>query len=287
VFLQRFGHEKFLYTQSLTENYTGGQATSAVVANQRDQRELQQEVLDRWDNPKALGFFENLSPDGVLMPYDPEAYNPYSRNWQMRNAPAGGEENWRSGKELQDYLEDADVSLGWRYYDEGMDRIEVSLSQQGFVQGTQEWAAERSRRGSALSAYVGQLVPRWADSRSVIDTDRTEKNADMFWWAINESEWGKKNAGLPIVKSMAAYLQIREWARAQISYRNSLDPSHPNTLGAEKNADIAAEVLYLRERLSQDSPTFKQWVDQFFRTDDVAYAEEKFPGQSEVEAITR
>jgi hypothetical protein len=274
LFLERFGSDKFIFTEPTAYNYTGGMSTTEVVENQRENEQLADEIILRWDNPKALGFFDNLDTEsGALMPYDSEKFNPYARNWQLKNSPGGGEQRYRGGKRFDEYVEDAEVSLGWQYYDEGMDRVDLLLSQAGYTPGTPAWSKERAARSSNVAAVVGRDFPEWANSRGQVNTLRTEQNADLFRWVVNESEWGKRNSDLQITRYMKTYLQERERVRAEIAERQRIRPGWPSSLGAEDNADLSARLLYIREEMSLSSPTFKQWVNQFFRTDNITYAD--------------
>ena len=76
LFLDRFGPDRWFYTESSTFNLTGGMATAQTVANQKANTELAYEATDEYDDPRLLGFTDNLGPNGELQVYDPETYSP-------------------------------------------------------------------------------------------------------------------------------------------------------------------------------------------------------------------
>ena len=274
VFLERFGSDRWLYTRSSTANLTGGMSTGDVVANQKAMGEINELATTVYDDPRLLGFFENLGPDGELMPYDPEAYNPYARNWQMKNAPGSSDTPYRGTKNYADLHRDAQVALGWRYYDHGMELLDIQLQGEGFTPGTPQFVKERAARSSNVAARVAAANPEWAAARQKIDSGKTERNADFFREVFTSTEYGKNLQNTAVGQSIVGYLTDREAVRAEIARRyQSGAKGVAKSLNSVANEDLAAWLTTRREFYAQGSPSFKEWANQFFRNDNVIYEE--------------
>lgn len=279
-FLERFGEEKWLYTRSSTANQTGGMATGMVVENQKSMDEINELATTVYDDPRLLGFLENLGPDGELMPYNPDDYNPYARNWQMQNKPGSSTDPYRGTKEFADLQRDAKAQLGWRYYDYGMNQLDLQLQQEGFVPGTPQFIKERGLRAAQVSSVVAQKVPEWAEARGKIDSGKTERNAEFFREVFTNTDWGKSRQNTAIGQSIIGYLTDRETVRAEIARRyTSGQKGVAKSLNSVANEDLAAWLRARRELYAQGSLSFDEWANQYFRNDNVIYDEE------EIEAV--
>ena len=279
-FLERFGEERWLYTRSSTANLTGGMATGMVAENQRSLSEVNELATTVYDDPRLLGFLENLGPDGELMPYNPDDYNPYARNQQMQTAPGSSQTPYRGTKNFAELQKDAKAQLGWRYYDYGMDQLDLKLQEEGFVPGTPQFIKERGIRSPQVASVVGQKVPEWAEARGKIDSGKTERNADFFREVFTNTEWGKSRQGTAVAQSIMGYLADRERVRAEIARRyTSGQKGAAKSLNSVANEDLAAWLTARRELYSQGSLSFDDWAKQYFRNDNVVYDEE------EIEAV--
>jgi hypothetical protein len=285
TFLERFGADRWLYTQTSTYNLTGGRATEQTVANQKANQELNFEATEHYDDPRLLGFFDNLGPEGELLPYNADDFSSFARNWQMQHAPGVSELPYRGGKAFAEFKDDAAVSLGWRFYDYNMGLVDLRLAEEGFVPGTPDFIKERAARSSKVAAAISQQVPQWGAKRAVIDTAKTERAADFFDWAVNDSEWvrqGERN-GWPVIISIRGYLADRETARSWIAAKKMEDPRSGSTLNSVSNEEIAAWLQTRRELYSQGSASFRDWADRYFRNDSIKLE----PSTNPLEPITQ
>lgn len=275
-FLERFGEERWLYTRSSTANQTGGMATGMVVENQKSLEEINELATTTYDDPRLLGFLENLGPDGELMPYNPDDYNAYARNWQMQNKPGSSTDPYRGTKEFAELQRDAKAQLGWRYYDYGMDQLDLKLQEEGLVPGTPQFIKERALRAPQIASVVAQKIPEWAEARGKIDSGKTERNAEFFREVFTNTDWGKSRAQTGVAQSIIGYLTDRETVRAEIARRvQSGAPGTAKSLNSVANEDLAAWLTSRREMYSKDSLSFDDWAKQFFRNDNVIYDEEE------------
>ena len=154
----------------------------------------------------------------------------------MNNAPGVSDEAYRGGKGFAEFKDDAAVSLGWRYYDRAMATLDLQLAKEGYLQGSPEFTKERANRAPGMAAAVGQSVPQWGAGRSVVDTAKTERNADYFNWLVNDSEWVKdpQRANWAVLDSIRGYLADRETVRAVIEPAKLANPRGGSTLTASR-----------------------------------------------------
>lgn len=251
---------KFMLSQSSTFNLTGGASTSAVTRNQRN-NDLVNRMAGQFEDPGLLWFTDNYLNGGSLDQFNSNEYNPFSRMRQMQTGPAGFTDEYRGRKSAEQMLHDTKIKEGWIKYDEAEAQVEASMVADGIPVGSYQFAKVKQDTMVRVKQEIAKTNPVWFLAQGQIDTRKYNRNAEYFRWLV-DSPWGQQRQDDQVIQYIDQYLNTRDLIRDQMKADGGA-----KTSTAKRFEELNAALQAQRERFSMDSPTFRQWVNRYFRND--------------------
>lgn len=250
----------FEATVSLSKSPGSLEANVATVKNLKKFRGLMA-AAEASDNPELIGFLAN-DFDGQYT-FSQAAYQ-----WQYRQGAYPGSKNtYRQNRSPEELLRDANIKRGWTQFNSLMGQINTYKIQNGIVSDN---APEMDLINKAKSLWVASMAESnldWYSEYISPDRGKYERRAQVLKQALKDKGWMQQNGQRPVIKAVAAYLDVRDQLGNLLKARDAAGGS--KMLSAKSNADIAYAFEQVRQQLIAESPEFEQFLNRYFINDTV------------------